>query len=215
MKFCKIQKADFFIFSENLHFQFYNIICPNVRTWKKIFRFWLEADLLHFFSLKNSQKLYKWGVTILRKNVRWIVKGHINHADKMNLHRRFKSTMSPFVEKFFWGDTCFLAKNVRCTVERAHDAVNKNFTIERVSIRRKNVRCKVRRIKTQWKFTENLHLRCHHLSKNCPFSVKVKNFFDRIPAFWRKNVRCNMKGKNFFGRGLKFFKNLSVVKWKG
>ena len=39
---------------------------------KEIFRFWLGADLLHFFSLKNSQKLYKWGVTICRKNVRLV-----------------------------------------------------------------------------------------------------------------------------------------------
>ena len=114
LKFCKIQKADFFIFSENLHLQFYIIICPSVRTWKSIFRFWFEAGFLHFFSLKNLQKLYKWGVTIMRKNVRCILKGHKNHADKMNLHRRFNSTVSLFVEKFFWADTCFLAK--KCTL---------------------------------------------------------------------------------------------------
>ena len=41
---------------------------------KEIFRFWLEAGLLHFFSLKNLQKLYKCGVTICKKFVRCKVK---------------------------------------------------------------------------------------------------------------------------------------------
>ena len=118
---------------------------------KEIFLFCLGEDLLHFFSLKNSQKLYKWGVTIMRKNVRCILKGHKNHANKMNLHRRFNSTVSLFVEKFFWADTCFLAKKCTLYCGKRHDAVNKNFTIVWVSSRRKNVRCKVREIKIKMK----------------------------------------------------------------
>ena len=49
---------------------------------------------------------------------------------------------------------------------------------------------------------------CHRLSKN---------FFKRIPAFWQKNVRCNMKGIFSFTENLHLiphiFSKKSVVKW--
>ena len=48
--------------------------------------------------------------------------------------------MSTFVEKFFKRIPAFWQKNVRCTVERVHDTVNKNFTFLEVSICPKNVR---------------------------------------------------------------------------
>ena len=49
---------------------------------------------------------------------------------------------------------------------------------------------------------------CHRLSKK---------FFKRIPAFWQKNVRCNMKGIFSFTENLHLiphiFSKKSVVKW--
>ena len=83
-------------------------------------------------------------VKICRKNVRCILKKHKNHAVKANLHRRFKTTVSLFVEIFFDRIPAFWQKNVRCTVGKAHDTVNKNFTFLEVSIWQKFVRCKAR-----------------------------------------------------------------------
>ena len=47
-------------------------------------------------------------------------------------------------KNFFEPIPAFWQKNVRCTVEMAHDAVNKNFTFLEVSIWQKFVRCKAR-----------------------------------------------------------------------
>ena len=58
-------------------------------------------------------------------------------------------------KKFCKRIPAFWQKNVRCTVEGAHDAVNKKI-YNRTGA---------------------------HLPEKCPFSVKAKNFFDRIPAF--------------------------------
>ena len=75
MKFCKIQKADFFIFWKISIFDFTTLSVQMYGLKKEIFLFCLGEDLLHFFSLKNSQKLYKWGVTICQKFVRCKVRG--------------------------------------------------------------------------------------------------------------------------------------------
>ena len=154
-------------------------------------------------------------VKICRKNVRCIMRG-IKITRYFSIRIFTEDLICHCLSKnFFEQIPAFWQKNVRCTVGGAHDAVNKNFTIAWVSILRKNVRCKVREIKIKIKIYRKFHLRCHHLSKNCPFSVKLKNFFDRIPAFWRKNVRCNMKGIFSFTENLQIYiwsfdENLSV-----
>ena len=83
-------------------------------------------------------------------------------------------------KNFFKQIPAFQQKNVRCTVERTHGTVNKNFTFLEVSIWQKFVRCKVRGIiKTLFGFSESeknlqkVYIRIpDHQPKFCPFRVR-------------------------------------------
>ena len=63
---------------------------------KENFLFWFEAGFLHFFSLKNLQKLYKWGVTICQKFVRCKVR---EIKIEKRIYRKFTFKVSPSVKK--------------------------------------------------------------------------------------------------------------------
>ena len=111
----------------------------------------------------------------------------------------------------------FWRKNVRCTVEGAHDAVNKNFTIEYVSICQKFVRCKVIGIK---KFTENIHLIPHIFSEKCTLycerekiAVKIHKKFTKLHMVIRwKFVRLRYEGKYFCSISGQTCAEMSVIK---
>ena len=165
---------------------------------KRFFRFWLGVDLLHFFSLKNSQKLYKWGVTICRKIVRLVWKqkifliGYLRFEEKMYVvfWRSIKITRSKRIftvdlkllchclsKNIFEQIPAFWQKNVRCTVERAHGTVNKILQSLGYSFAEKMSVVK-------WEESSKLCLSFHGTREI------NKKFTFAYPIISRKNVRC-------------------------